>query len=186
MRTTEIELLAPAGNKASLHAAVVGGADAVYLGVEGFNARRSADNFTLDTLSDACEYAHMRGVKVYLTLNTVILPNEVPVVLETARQAYRRGVDAFIVQDIGLISELQRILPVCPIHTSTQMNIHNIAGIQAAVRPRCEARDARARTLFGRSHTTERNGCWLWRGDRSVCSRRLYVFATRVSVSFLL
>ncbi len=131
MRTFERELLAPAGNKACLHAAVTAGADAVYLGVEGFNARRSADNFTLETLAEACDYAHVRGVKVYLALNTLVLPSEVPDVLEIARQAYRRGVDAFIVQDIGLAAELKRIVPACPVHASTQMNIHTVAGIEA-------------------------------------------------------
>ena len=68
-----VELLAPAGNMAALHAAVCAGADAVYLGASSFNARRSADNFTLETLREACDYAHLRGVKVYLTVNTIIL-----------------------------------------------------------------------------------------------------------------
>ena len=72
-----IELLAPAGNAAALRAAVRGGADAVYLGLDSFNARRGADNFTLDTLADACAYAHLRGVRVYVTFNTAILPSEV-------------------------------------------------------------------------------------------------------------
>ena len=97
-----VELLAPAGNMIALHAAVSAGADAVYLGASSFNARRSADNFTLETLREACDYAHLRGVKVYLTVNTIILPSELYDALELVRQAYRAGVDAFIVQDIGL------------------------------------------------------------------------------------
>lgn len=128
----EVELLAPAGGMAAFHAAIQGGADAVYLGLQSFNARRGADNFTLETFTDACAYAHMRGVNVYVTLNTAILPNEVNDALETARQAYRAGADAFIVQDIGIASELVRTLPQARLHVSTQMNTHNEAGVRAA------------------------------------------------------
>lgn len=128
----EVELLAPAGNMACLHAAVQAGADAVYLGAGHFNARRGADNFTFDDLAQACDYAHLRGVKIYLTLNTIVLPSEVEDALELARQAYRCGVDAFIVQDIGISLELRRILPDCEVHVSTQMNTHTEDGIQAA------------------------------------------------------
>lgn len=127
-----VELLAPAGNMACLHAAVQAGADAVYLGAGHFNARRGADNFTFDDLAEACDYAHLRGVKIYLTLNTIVLPSEVEDALELARQAYRCGVDAFIVQDIGIALELRRILPDCEVHVSTQMNTHTEDGIQAA------------------------------------------------------
>ena len=127
-----VELLAPAGNMACLHAAVQAGADAVYLGAGHFNARRGADNFTFDDLAQACDYAHLRGVKIYLTLNTIVLPSEVEDALELARQTYRCGVDAFIVQDIGIALELRRILPDCEVHVSTQMNTHTEDGIQAA------------------------------------------------------
>ena len=130
----DTELLAPAGSAAALRAAVRAGADAVYLGLESFNARRGADNFTLDALADACRYAHMRGVRVYVTLNTVVLPSEAPAALECARQAHRAGADAFIVQDIGIASELARTLPDARLHISTQMNTHNVAGIEAAAR----------------------------------------------------
>lgn len=130
----DIELLAPAGSAAALHAAVRGGADAVYLGLDSFNARRGADNFTLDSLGDACRYAHMRGVRVYVTLNTMVLPSEAPRALETARQAYRAGADALIVQDIGVALELMRTLPEARVHASTQMNSHNAAGIEAAAK----------------------------------------------------
>lgn len=129
-----IELLAPAGNAAALRAAVRGGADAVYLGLDSFNARRGADNFTLETLADACAYAHLRGVRVYVTFNTAVLPSEVARALETVRQAYRAGADAFIVQDIGIASEISRALPEARLHISTQMNTHNAAGIEAAAR----------------------------------------------------
>lgn len=127
-----VELLAPAGNMECLHAAVKAGADAVYLGAGRFNARRGADNFSLENLAEACDYAHLRGVKIYLTLNTVVLPSELPDALELARQAYRCGVDAFIVQDIGISIELSRIMPDVEVHVSTQMNIHDEDGLRAA------------------------------------------------------
>ncbi len=129
-----VELLAPAGNMAALHAAVAGGADAVYLGLETFNARRGADNFTLETLREACDFAHLRGVSVYVTMNTIILPDEVGEALECVRQAYRAGADGFIVQDIGLAAEISRTLPEASLHLSTQMNTHNLAGVRAAAR----------------------------------------------------
>ena len=126
------ELLAPAGNEECLRAAVAAGADAVYLGAEEFNARRGAGNFTLDGLAKACDFAHLRGTLVYLTLNTAVLPAEAGSAMELARQAWRRGVDAFIVQDIGLASEIARTLPDVRLHASTQMNTHTRAGIEAA------------------------------------------------------
>lgn len=130
--TRAVELLAPAGNMACLHAAVRAGADAVYLGCEDFNARRGADNFTLDDLAEACDFAHLRGARVYLTLNIAVLVSEAPRAVELARQAYRRGVDAFIVQDLGIANELRRILPDARLHISTQMNTHDADGIRAA------------------------------------------------------
>ncbi len=130
----EVELLAPAGGEAAFHAAICAGADAVYLGLQSFNARRGADNFTLDTFADACRFAHLRGVNVYVTLNTAILPAEIDEALECARQAYRAGADAFIVQDIGLAAELTRTLPQARLHISTQMNTHNAAGMRAAAK----------------------------------------------------
>ena len=134
MKTNQVELLAPAGNMAALHAAVAGGADAVYLGLEAFNARRGADNFTLETLREACDFAHLRGVSIYVTMNTIILPDEVGEALECVRQAYRAGADGFIVQDIGLAAEISRTLPEASLHLSTQMSTHNLAGVRAAAR----------------------------------------------------
>ena len=131
MPSVSLELLAPAGSMESLHAAVTAGADAVYLGASQFNARNSADNFTLESLKVACDYAHLRGVKVYLTLNTVVLPSELPDALELARQAFRAGVDAFIVQDVGIAAEISRTLPEARLHISTQMNIHDKDGLRA-------------------------------------------------------
>ena len=126
-----VELLAPAGNMTCLHAAVSAGADAVYLGASSFNARRNADNFTIENLREACDYAHLRGVRVYLTINTVILPSEIWDALELARQAYRAGVDAFIIQDIGLAQEIARTIPEARVHISTQMNTHTKDGLVA-------------------------------------------------------
>ncbi|MCL2826918.1 MAG: U32 family peptidase, partial [Eggerthellaceae bacterium] len=128
------ELLAPAGNAACLHAAVSAGADAVYLGIQEFNARRGAENFSLESLKEACDYAHLRNVSIYLTLNTLALPTETGEMIEAARQAWRAGVDAFIVADIGVANELARVLPQARIHASTQMNVHTLAGIEAAQR----------------------------------------------------
>ncbi len=128
------ELLAPAGGVEALHAAVCGGADAVYAGLETLNARRSAQNFTIESFADACDYAHLRGVSVYVTLNTSVLPHELTPALECARQAYLAGADALIIQDIGLVAEVAYSLPEVRIHASTQMNIHNAAGIAALAR----------------------------------------------------
>ncbi len=129
-----IELLAPAGNMTCLHAAVRAGADAVYLGAGQFNARNGADNFGLDELREACDYAHLRGVKIYLTLNTVVLPSELPDAMELARQAYRAGVDAFIVQDPGIASEIVRTIKGARLHISTQMNTHDVDGLRAVAK----------------------------------------------------
>ena len=126
------ELLAPAGSLECLHAAVSAGADAVYLGLDQFNARRNADNFTLDNLPAACDYAHLRGVAVYITMNVEILPDELDRAIDYARRAYEAGADALIVQDIGLAHALRERFPHIELHASTQMNIHSAAGIVAA------------------------------------------------------
>lgn len=128
------ELLAPAGNETCLHAAVSAGADAVYLGLDEFNARRNADNFTLETLPGVCEYAHLRGVSIYVTMNIEILPSEFQRAVELARGVYTAGADGVIVQDVGLAAELRRAVPGLPLHISTQMNTHSAAGIEAAAR----------------------------------------------------
>ncbi len=104
----------------------------MYLGLDEFNARRNADNFTIENLADACNYAHVRGVSVYVTMNVEILPSELERAVDVARRAWEAGADAFIVQDIGLAREMARLLPDAPLHISTQMNTHNAAGIAAA------------------------------------------------------
>ena len=129
-----MELLAPAGTVECLHAAVSAGANAVYLGLDEFNARRNAGNFTPETLAQACEYAHLRGVAIYVTMNVEILPSEMNRALELARAAYEAGADALIIQDIGFAAAVARTLPDMPWHASTQMNIHSAAGVEAAAR----------------------------------------------------
>lgn len=136
------ELLAPAGNEIALHAAITAGADAVYLGLDAFNARRNADNFTVETLADACEYAHLRGCNVYVTMNTIVLPAELDQATEYARQAYRAGADGLIVQDIGLAASVAQNVGLLPLHISTQMNIHSEYGLEA-----CAALGAKRVTL---------------------------------------
>ena len=127
-----MELLCPAGSFEALRAAVCNGADAVYLGVEGFNARRSARNFTLQELSEAAAYCHVRGVKVHLTLNTLVGDRELPAAAETIAAAARAGVDAFIVQDLGMVALCKEIAPHMPLHASTQMSIHSLEGVREA------------------------------------------------------
>ena len=132
MITLRPELLAPAGDHDALLAALTAGADAVYLGVKDFNARRNAPNFTLDTLQEACDLAHLAGRRIYLTLNTMVLPDELNHALDIARRAYEIGVDALIVQDLGLLARLALEMPRLTLHASTQMNIHNSAGVRLA------------------------------------------------------
>ena len=125
-----LELLAPAGSMEALRAAVQNGANAVYLGCGEFNARRSAKNFTLQSLAEAVRYCHIRGVAVHLTLNTLLSDRELPDMAALIRQAALCGVDAFIVQDLGVVQLCHQVAPSVPIHGSTQMTIHNLAGVQ--------------------------------------------------------
>ena len=127
-----LELLCPAGSFDALRAAVCNGADAVYLGVEGFNARRGARNFTLQELPEAVRYCHIRGVKVHLTLNTLVGDRELPAAAQTIAAAAKAGVDAFIVQDLGMVELCKQIAPGVALHASTQMSIHSLEGVQKA------------------------------------------------------
>ena len=128
MRT---ELLAPAGSPEALMTAVQAGADAVYLGLGPFNARRNAKNFTPETLPDQVAYCHQRGTKVYLTLNTLVTDRELPQAAETAAQAARAGVDAILVQDLGVARLLRETCPDVALHASTQMTVHDLDGVKA-------------------------------------------------------
>ena len=124
-----LELLAPAGSMEALRAAVQNGANAVYLGVGTFNARQSAKNFTPQTLSEAVKYCHIRGVDVHLTLNTLVSDREMKELAELIRHAALNNVDAFIVQDLGVVQLCRQIAPHVPIHGSTQMTIHSLSGV---------------------------------------------------------
>ena len=125
-----IELLAPAGSMEALRAAVQNGANAVYLGCGQFNARQSAKNFTPQSLAEAVRYCHVRGVAVHLTLNTLVSDKEMTEAASLVRHAAECGVDAFIVQDLGMVQLCKQIAPTVPIHGSTQMTIHSLPGVQ--------------------------------------------------------
>ena len=125
-----LELLAPAGSMDALRAAVQNGANAVYLGCGSFNARQSAKNFTLDTLSEAVKYCHIRGVAVHLTVNTLVSDREMPKLEELIRRAAECGVDAFIVQDLGVVQLCRQIAPQIPVHGSTQLTVHSLDGVR--------------------------------------------------------
>lgn len=132
-----LELLAPAGSMEALRAAIQNGADAVYLGVGPFNARQGAKNFTTDTLREAVKYAHVRGAQVHLTLNTLVSDRESPQAAELIRAAARAEVDAFIVQDLGIVALCRQIAPHIPIHGSTQMTVHSLDGVLQAAALGC-------------------------------------------------
>ena len=132
-----MELLAPAGSMEALRAAVCNGADAFYLGADTFNARINARNFSAADLQEAVVYCHVRGVKVHLTLNTLVLDREMPRAAELIRLAASCGVDAFIVQDLGVVSLCRQLAPDVPIHASTQMSIHSLEGVMEAAALGC-------------------------------------------------
>ncbi len=130
----KIELLSPAGDFECLKAAVQNGADAVYLGFSSFSARSSATNFTFDELKKAIDYAHIRNVQIHLALNTLIKNDEFQDAISIAEKAYEYGVDAIIVQDIGLGATLIKKFPKLPIHASTQMTVNNLNDVRALER----------------------------------------------------
>ena len=133
-----IELLAPAGSMEALRAAVQNGANAVYLGCGTFNARQSAKNFTPQTLKDAVKYCHIRGVQVHLTLNTLVSDKEINELTELIRHAALCCVDAFIVQDLGVVQLCRQIAPHIPVHGSTQMTVHSLPGVQLCAAMGCK------------------------------------------------
>lgn len=130
MKENKIELLAPAGNIDSFKAAINSGADAIYMGVDRFNARNMAKNFSLEEYIECIKYAHILNVKVYLTLNTLIYDNEIKDALELLVKLYSTGLDGVIVQDIGLASLIHKIIPKLPLHASTQMSIYNLEQVK--------------------------------------------------------
>ena len=129
-----MELLSPAGHWEAMVAAVQSGAGAVYMGFGDFNARRGAKNFTPEEFQRAVDYCHLRGVKVYLTLNTLLTDRELPAAEEHLRLASRWGVDGVIVQDWGLLALAREVTPDLPLHASTQMTVHTLSGVEACAR----------------------------------------------------
>ena len=125
---SKIEILAPVGNEEMLRAAVFSGADAVYLGFSGFNARTSANNFNADTLKDAVSFCHARGVAVHVALNTTVYGGELPALEQAIRAVAASGADAVICQDLAVATLIGKIAPQLPRHGSTQMSVHSLQG----------------------------------------------------------
>ena len=125
---SKIEILAPVGNEEMLRAAVFSGADAVYLGFSGFNARTSANNFDADTLKEAVRFCHARGVAVHVALNTTVYGGELPALEAAIRAVAASGADAVICQDLAVATLIGRIAPQLPRHGSTQMSVHSLQG----------------------------------------------------------
>lgn len=131
MMKSKAEVLAPAGSQESLTAAVRAGADAVYLGASHFSARADAKNFGPEELKEAVSYCHVRGVKVYLTVNTLVLDEELPSAVSLLREACALPVDGVLIQDMGLLRILRRDAPGLRLHASTQTGVHTGAGAKA-------------------------------------------------------
>lgn len=127
---SDVELLSPVGDFECLKAAVQNGADSVYFGASLFNARASATNFDFDELEKVINYCALRNVRTHLTLNILIKDDEFKEAVMVAKKAYELGIDALIVQDVGLAQFLMKLFPDLPIHASTQMTIHNLEGVQ--------------------------------------------------------
>lgn len=134
MENTSInhEILSPVGDINGFYTAIRSGADAVYMGLNKYNARMRAENISLDNLPSLVRYAHLKSVKVYITLNTILTTREVEDVCDMVATCLRAGVDAFIVQDVGLISILKTRYPEIVLHGSTQLGVHNIRGARMA------------------------------------------------------
>lgn len=126
-----IEILSPCGGPDSVTAAVRSGADAVYLGAKRFSARAGAHNFSEEELRDCVRCCHVRGVKVYLTLNTLIFDDEMEAALDLLKTAAKADIDAVIIQDLGLVSLVKKAIPDLPLHASTQMSVHTPYGAKA-------------------------------------------------------
>lgn len=129
-----IEILAPAGNMASLEAALAGGADAIYCAGKSFGARAYAANFDHDQLRQAVDKVHLYGAKLYVTMNTLVFEDEMEAAFEEACFLYEIGVDALLIQDLGLFDLIHHRLPDFPLHCSTQMNIYDVSGVEFAKR----------------------------------------------------
>lgn len=126
----KVELLCPAGNRKMLEMAIHNGADAVYLAGKRFGARKFSNNFSDDEIIDAIKYAHLYGVKVYVTMNTLVKDNEVKEFLNFVELLHKNGVDAILMQDLGMINLVRNIYPNLEIHASTQLHNHNNEGLK--------------------------------------------------------
>ncbi len=126
------EILSPAGNFEILKSAVLNGADAVYIGGKSFSARKNAANFSDDEIAEGVRFAHLYGAKVYAAVNTLIRDSELKSAFEFIKYLYEVGVDALIIQDLAIVKTVKKHFPDFPIHASTQMTVHNIAGVRAA------------------------------------------------------
>ena len=122
----KVELLAPSGDLESLQAAINNGADAVYLGLGDFNARAKSTYFTTENIRENIKLAHIFGVKVYITINTLVTDDEMPRFLDLVKTCVLAKADAFIVQDFGCAYLLKNLFPNIELHASTQMGIHNV------------------------------------------------------------
>ena len=125
---SKIEILAPVGSEEMLRAAVFSGADAVYLGFSGFNARTGAGNFDADSLKEAVRFCHARGVAVHVALNTTVYGTELPALEQAIRSVAASGADAVICQDLAVATLIGKIAPQLPRHGSTQMSVHTLQG----------------------------------------------------------
>ena len=153
-----MELLAPAGNMDCLQAAVSGGADAVYFAGKNFGARSFAANFSEEELREAISYCHLRGVKAYLTVNTMTLDREFKELDALIALLADAGADAVIVQDMGVLRRIRQLCPNLPIHASTQMTVHNLAGVWELEKLGVE-RVVLARELTGQEIRTIAQNC---------------------------
>ena len=129
-----LELLAPAGDMSALDTAIRCGANAVYLGLDGFNARMKAQNFNADNIGEVVAYAHFYGVKVYVAINTIVQNDEFNSLISLVKTAVEAKVDAFLVQDLGVAKFLKDTFDGIVLHASTQMGIHNLQGAKVAER----------------------------------------------------
>ena len=127
-----VEVLSPAGDRESFYRAITSGADAIYMGAPKFNARMKASNFTLEDMREVVKFAHLKSVKIYITLNTLVTNAELKEVVSLAGELWKIGVDAFIVQDLGIATVLKSAYPDIVLHGSTQMAIHNWRGALVA------------------------------------------------------
>lgn len=131
MNNRRVELLAPAGSWEAFVAAVENGADAIYMGGKLFNARQFAGNFDNEQLKKALDYAHLRDVKIYLTMNTLVNDEEMEEAVNQVGEAYKAGIDGVIVQDLGLAALIRKVFPDLDLHASTQMTLYNVQGVKA-------------------------------------------------------